>query len=458
MIAALAVGPRTLADEPPGLALEYAPAPAGNPLKGLVPYAGAVREDFPHSLEFRSFPLSDLMTGPDRFSWTPLDAFLDDVAGRGHQAVFRVYLEYPGRKDVLPKFLVEGGLKIHRYMNTNTQPLPPSPVETPDYEDPRLRAALKSFIAAMGARYDGDPRVGFLTAGLLGTWGEWHDYPRTELFASKAVQAEVMDAFEKAFRASPVLLRNPAGPGDVHYAENASRRLGYHDDSFAWTTLDTGRPQDAWYFLPTLKRAGPSAVNAWKTRPIGGEIRPEAWGLVFDDPPGPNGVQDFGRSVAETHATWLMDSGMFRKDNPKPRRDRAEAAVRRMGYEFHVPRARLAIGPGRRLTVAAEVENRGVAPLYHDWPARFALLGPSGTIATTFEADARLAGLLPGGPSRALSGSFDLSKIGPGRYAVLLSVPNPLPKGPPIRFANKEQDRDRPGWLTLGTIQLPATP
>ena len=27
------------------------------------------------------------------------------------------------------------------------------------------------------ARYDGDPRIGFVQLGLLGFWGEWHTYP-----------------------------------------------------------------------------------------------------------------------------------------------------------------------------------------------------------------------------------------------------------------------------------------
>lgn len=33
---------------------------------------------------------------------------------------------------------------------------------SPDYADPHLRAALVHFIAASGARYDGDPRIGFI--------------------------------------------------------------------------------------------------------------------------------------------------------------------------------------------------------------------------------------------------------------------------------------------------------
>ena len=226
--------------------LESAPAPVDNPLKGLVPYSGAVRGSFPHALEFNTLPYSALVKGYDDFDWQPLETLLDDIASRGHQAVLRIYLEYPGRTGVIPEFLIKDGLKIHAYLNTNTDPFPPALVETPDYEDQNLRRSLQSFIHAFGRKYDGDPRLGFVTAGLLGTWGEWHTYPRSELFASKAVQIEVMEAYEAAFKLTPVLLRYPAGDDTFQKAKNADRPFGYHDDSFAWATArrsrDPGHP------------------------------------------------------------------------------------------------------------------------------------------------------------------------------------------------------------------------
>ena len=438
-------------------ALEYAPAPVDNPLKGLVPYSGDVRDRFPHSLEFNYLPLSALVTGYDRYDWAPLEKLLDEVAGRGHQAVFRIFLEYPGKTGAIPAFLVEDGLKVHKYLNTNTQPLPPAPIETPDYEDPKLRRVLKAFIAALGKKYDGDPRIGFLTAGLLGTWGEWHTYPRDELFASKAVQAEVMDAYEAAFRVTPVLMRYPAGPADPQKAPNARRRFGYHDDSFAWATLDTGRPEDAWFFVPVLKAAG--AVDKWKTRPIGGEIRPEAWGEVFDEKPGNPQIQDFRRCVEETHASWLMDSGMFREKQPPARVRRAEQEVRRMGYEFHVAAVtvgRVAAGGGV-LPVRVELENRGVAPFYYDWPVEFGLLGAGGRIVKTFRGTGKLTGLLPAGGAghrRVWDERLAVRGVPRGAYRLAVRAPNPLRGGHPLRFANKTQDADAPGWLTLGEIAL----
>jgi hypothetical protein len=243
-----------VAEEP----LEYVPAAVDNPLKGLVPYSGDKRDTFPHSMEFNYVPLSQLMTGMDEFNWQPLEELLNDVASRGHQTIFRVWMVYPGHDDGIPKFLINDGLKVTTWLNDNTAPFPPEKVHTPDYNDPRLRKALKNFITAMGKKYDGDPRIGFITAGLLGTWGEWHEYPREDLFASKETQAEVLDAFAAAFHVTPVLLRYPTGDDHWLYAKNSHHPFGYHDDSFAWATLDTGRKKDDWFFMPSLKVAGDS--------------------------------------------------------------------------------------------------------------------------------------------------------------------------------------------------------
>ena len=431
--------------------LEYAPAPVDNPLKGLVPYAGDVRDRFPHSMEFGYLPLSALVVGEEEYDWKPLEKPLDRIADRGHQAVFRVYLEYPGKPGAIPAYLTRAGLKVHKYKNTNTAPHPPTDVETPDYADPRLRACLTHFIRELGRRYDGDPRVGFITAGLLGTWGEWHTYPRNELFASKGVQAEVMDAYEAAFATTPILLRYPAGDTSDAHAANSGRRMGYHDDSFAWATLDTGAKDENWFFMPTLKAAGPAALDKWKTRPIGGEIRPEAWGQVFDATPRLPSIQNFRACVEATHATWLMDSGMFETRQSDERIARATDAVRRMGYEFHVPTVTIAEVVDGKIAVGVALENRGVAPFYYPWKAEYGLIA-DGALKKTLASTDVLTGLLPGDAPRVWADTLDVASLPAGHYTLALRVPNPHPKGPPLRFANASQDRHLPGWLSLGEV------
>jgi hypothetical protein len=435
-------------------ALDYAPAPVDNPLKGLVPYQGDYRRQFPHSLEFNYLPYSALVKGYDQFDWTPLEKLLDDIASRGHQAVIRIFLEYPNKKGVIPEFLIQDGLKVTKWQYTETQPLPPAPIETPDYEDKNLRKSLRSFLAAFGKKYDGDPRLGFITAGLLGAWGEWNTYPKPELFASKEVQKEVMQGYESAFKITPVLLRYPAGEKDYQKAKNADRPFGYHDDSFAWATLHTGKKGDEWFYMTALKAAGPEAEAKWKTQPIGGEIRPEAWGQVFDAKPALKQIQNFRQCVETTHVTWLMDSGMFQKKQSAERIKRAEEEVRRMGYEFHCPAVTISEIQGNVVSVQLEIENRGVAPFYYDWKPEWGLL-QRGRVVKTWKGEGSLKGLLPKELVRQWTEKLDVKGVPAGEYILAVRVPNPLKTGKPVRFANATQDRDAEGWLSLGTLTLP---
>lgn len=405
-------------------------------MKGLVPYAGMHPERFPHSLEFDYVALGEVMRGVDDFDWQPIERRLNTIAARGCQAVIRVWLEYPGKAGGVPEFLRRDGVKITEWTHDGAKS------RTPDYADERLVIALERFIAAFGRRYDGDARLGYLTAGLLGSWGEWHTWPRAELFAPKPTQERVMRAYEAAFKTTRVLLRYPAGEQHPQYVANTRRPFGYHDDSFAWATLATGRKQDAWFYLPSLIAAG--AQDKWRTQPIGGEIRPEVWGLIFDEKPAHPKAQDFMECVRQTHVTWLMDSGLFRQPPDPERVARASAAVRAMGYDFFASEVDLAEG-----AVSLTIRNQGVAPFYADWPLELAALAANGTVRRRWPVDWRLGGILPG-DSKTFCAA--LPGVGTGDK-LALRVIHPLPggKGKPLRFANAAQDADAPGWLTLGT-------
>jgi len=428
--------------------LTYVAAPADNPLKGLVPYARPHADRFPHSLEFNYLPLSDLMIGPDTFEWHKLEELLDDIASRRHQAVFRIWIEYPGTKDGIPAFLEKDGLQVTEWLNTNTEPFPQQMVRTPDYNNPNLRASLKLFIAAMGVRYDGDPRIGYITAGLLGTWGEWHTYPRTELMASKEVQTEVMDAFEAAFRNSPVLLRYPAGVDTWAHAPNHLRNFGYHDDSFAWATLDTGKKEDNWFYMSALQAAGPAALDKWKTFPIGGEIRPDLWGQIFDKNPAHKQAQDIAECVRQTHATWLMDTGMFQEQQSPTRIDNAIRQVQQMGYEFHIVSSHANKGPDET-TVMVAVRNTGIAPFYHNWKVEFAALDGDDKVLQMYPITWEITGLLPADEPRIWTVSIPESDLPEAFSRFAVRIANPLPNGIPLRFANKASLHSDSGWFRL---------
>ena len=451
----------TLLADPTVVPLTYEPAGCGNPLQGLVPYDGDWAEEnqrrgrrtFPHTLEFFYLPASDLAPEPGRFEFAALETKLDEIAGRGHQAIFRIFLEYPGRSDGTPKWLEEQGVSITRWRSPEATEAEEGVIATPDYADPKLRAFVREFIAALGERYDGDARVGFITAGLLGMWGEWHDYPRDELFASEEVQAEVLDAFEAAFSKTPILLRYPAGPDAWKKTQTTGRPFGYHDDSFAWATLPTGKNSDDWFFLHLMNEAG--AEDTWQRHPIGGEIRPELWGKIFDAEPGQpkqahRKAQDFRTCVEQTHVTWLMESGLLGRKQPKGEKgerrwNRALEEVARMGYEFHVAEvAHEQLDDGRQ-ALAIRIKNTGVAPLYHDWG--LVLAGGSGETRRQQPLEESLQLVQPG---ETRTFTTTLPADWPGG-PLLLQLPNALPNGPPVRFANATHDLDETGWCTLLT-------
>mgnify|MGYP001556494120 CR=1 FL=1 len=428
--------------------LSYAPAPVDNPLKGFVPYESATAaKAFPCSLEWFYIPLAELMPAAKTFDWAPFEKHLNAIAARGHQAVMRVYLDYPGKTPGLPKFLFDAGVAAlaYDYSHNNSRSL------SPDYEDPRLRAALADFIAAFGAKYAGDPRLGFITAGLLGYWGEWHTSDHKDRLASKTVQRDVMDAYLRAFRRPRLLLRYPAGPDASYYADNRTLAMGYHDDSFAYATMPSGKPA-SWFFLDRMTRAG--ALDKWRTQPVGGEVRPEVWDNLWNDPTGAPPGQEYLPCVEATHATWLMNSGVFRPALQGAARERALAGARRLGYEFHVAEAAIGASPGHGVRVRLRVRNDGVAPFYYSWPVELSALDATGRLVAAWRTDWNLAGLQPDKMLHDFEATSASLNLPAGNYRVLLRVVNPLPHGLPLRFANQAQDADQPGWLTLGSAKL----
>ena len=245
-----------------------------------------------------------------------------------------------------------------------------------------------------------------------------------------------MDVFAGAFEKTHILLRYPAGEKNSLYTANHDQRFGYHDDSFAWATLDTGKNEDAWYYMAALKNSGSHAMSRWQTHAIGGEIRPELWSSIFTNNTHEK-QQNFTECVRQTHATWLMDTGLFTSSNPPTadRVSRATPAVRLMGYELHVSKAELVDG-----NLSLTIENRGVAPFYYDWPIEVRYSAPNIRTQSLFP-EWKLSEIMPG---ESTTWKVDLSTA--VDLKVRMRIANPMPGGKPLRFANAEMNGQ---WLEL---------
>ncbi|WP_431278399.1 DUF4832 domain-containing protein [Leifsonia poae] len=443
---ASAIAPATApapAAKPGWTPLAAAAEPQVNPLKGFIPFQGSY-SNFPYSMEWSYFPLNAVMTGPNTFDWSVMDAALDDIASRGHQTALRFYLDYPTKPSGVPQYLLDGGLATHSYDDYGNNGVSVSP----NYDDPALLTALDQFVAALGKRYDGDARIGFVQAGLVGFWGEWHTYPyngdggQPNWMASDATQQQILTDFVGAFHTTQLMVRNPN-------AMNASMPIGYHDDSFA---LETKTSSLGWHFMDNMVAAG--ATDKWKTYPVGGELRPELQPCIFSASGCPvledGGDNDFPGSVSQTHASWMINHYAFQTGYSAADKPAALLAAQSLGYSFRATQALVpASSSAKTVTVGLTISNVGVAPFYYDWPIKVAYVDSHGTVVKSTTTNWHVSDIASGS-TKTFTAALDLSGVAPGTYKLVAQVANPLSNGIPIRFANATQDTVKDGWLTLG--------
>ncbi len=471
------------------LSLDYAPAPADNPLKGFMPFYDAygsadtpIANDFPHSMEYFYVPLRDLMNGPNSFTFEMgMEPQIQSIVSRGHQAVLRVYLDYPTKTSGIPQFLLDESLRVHPYTYFGNSFQSTDSV-SPDYDDPKLVEAMETFIAAFGAKYDGDPRIGFVEVGLVGFWGEWHTWPQdgytqeTSVYKARpdpkeenwmpsdATQGRLLKAYDDAFNKTRLLMRYPMLPPAAQQASPGRRvdygslnfNIGYHDDSFAYNTLFG----EDWYFMGRLEWTG--GLDKWKSEPIGGELRPEIQLSVWVTPPIRNDTEDFSAAVSDTHVSWLLAHELFTVKSvtsDTPVYKQALAGAKHMGYEFFVSAVRLPdITSTSPLEVTVRVQNIGVAPFYYDWPVELGVLDSTGNIVATYDPGWKLTNILPAvaGESPYVEWMYRNPDhhLLLGAYTLVLHVINPMSNGKTLKFANVSQDANHAGWLTLSTFDV----
>jgi hypothetical protein len=422
-----------------GAELRYAPAPIWNPLKGFIA-GGSSRQDFPHSLEFSSFSLASLMKDQDTFDWTHLDNYLRAVANRGNQAIFRVYTDWPGRPSGWPPFLIAAGADHHVITNRLPNRVLGEVIINPN--DPRAQSALTDFILALGKRYDGDARIAFIQAGLLGAWGEWLSWShpttqgRLEFTPKEAVQRTVLDAYATAFAKTKVQVRFP----DPKHLDSP---FGYHDEWFAREGLRVA-----------YEKAGPPSREKWRAQPIGGRFHPLFRDCLWKGPDACGmSVEDVLLQIEINHMSYLRLPGSFAEIKPEAA-DYAAAWAHRLGYELHVPRASVAsTRVGEPLRVSVTMTNTGVAPFYYPWKVELAAFA-GGQLAAMWTTAWDITRVIPGLPQREYDHAVAKHDLDAGTYELLLHVINPLTHGHPLRFANETQDRHQPGWLSIGSFEV----
>ncbi|CAN5883213.1 hypothetical protein BH11VER1_BH11VER1_05490 [soil metagenome] len=250
----------------------------------------------------------------------------------------------------------------------------PADLHTFDYDSPAFQDRLRRLVEKLGQAWDEDPRIFAVQMGIIGKWGEHHSPAPTT--AQRRLLAE---AFKKAFKHKPVLVRNT----DAEYMEAG---FGIYYDTFATFTREPpDGPKDQFPWQATQVHR-----EIWKRGPIEGEVEYN-WQQQREDA-NPKGT--FGRTPDETmkepayrrymidkirryHTSYLGWIDNYDDSNSNVLAGAAELQ-KAFGYRFLIESASypLTVQPGEKLNVKLTVRNTGSAPFYLDWPVAVALLDP----------------------------------------------------------------------------------
>jgi len=439
-----------------------------NPLKGFFPYETSTDSAFPYSLEWFYLPVNAVHLGEGVFDWSVLESHLNEVASRGHQSVLRFYYDCPGSENGIPQYLLDQGLLVREY---NEPDLLVGGGLCPDYSDELFRASMKEFVAEFGKQYDGDPRIAFITEGLLGFWGEWHNWPFDIDLADQkpdwSIPAEVYDevykAFDDAFDKTHLLVREPKDDVD-----NAKYKTGYHDDSFAYATLSFENGGQEWSYMTRMKSH--ETQDAWEYAPIGGEVYPPLQEYYFmeeyyktepapTDPTADMAIrQNWDACVEESHASFLLCE--YIQSGTDTTFENMLDASKSLGYDMQVTTASFAdaMETSDALKLNVNIKNNGIAPFYYDhemWPTLIGIK-QNGALVKQYYTTWNMSDIKADGKEVTFKHTVKDHGLGGGEYTINIKVQNPIYNGTIFSFANQGMNED--GWLELGSFTVNGDP
>lgn len=405
------------------VSLEYEAA-YGNPMKGFMPYYSedGADDSVAYSLEWFYVPLCELVGEDGSFTIKEgLEPYLKNIAARGHQAVFRVYLDYPEKESGVPEYVWNMGVKKYTYSENGGG-------VSPDYSNQNLIDFLTDFVKALAMEYDGDGRIAYITTGLIGHWGEWHVCDEiSQAMPTEAQQEQIINAFTGSFKETKILTRYPGTAGTT------KTNIGFHDDSFTYSTLGT----KSHYFYNRLLKAG--QTNVWKAQAIGGEFRPENQ-KPFLAGESMERYQSYDLCVKATHCSFLLMHGAF-YDLNEAEIAKANEASAQLGYDFYIEKVNVKKSDGT-VSIKVTIKNKGVAPIYAS-PDVFI-----GTDSDEIKCEQQISQLMPG---KSMTFTAELAaETGDSIHIRFGSLYDGCVS---IRFSNKGATDSEDGAFILGTVK-----
>lgn len=245
----------------------------------------------------------------------------------------------------------------------------PDDMKTGDFTSAQFDARLKRLIERLGKLWDNDPRVAYIQMGIDGTWGEQH---------GTSEPANLAKYFNDNFKNKQVQVR--------YYNKDRWKdyQFGQYNDSIGDLRTDPDKwPSCAIGGEPAYDY-GSGAANIHGSCPHVTSMEREY-------------TYNTANMIRKTHSvylTWLGDNVYgtrwsdggdqhgegtgYYYQNKAALDEGAELLQKELGYRYVMSEFSYTkeVSPGGKLDVAFQVQNKGSAPMYYNWPVQVSLKDP----------------------------------------------------------------------------------
>lgn len=337
-----------------------------NPLKGFA--SGWWRENEQHcSVGFQHIEWGQLEPQDDVFDWETVESVASRPGSQGRHLVLQLVADWDDWdvKEPSGDSHYKGPRWLLERVGENRGPaFPDDPnsriLRATDYNDPEFIKEANEAVEAFCDHFRDDPRTFVLQTGVLGFWGEWHTYPRTDWSPTESTKQTILDTYlNNIGRDGLTQVRHP----DEAVAMS-KKRVGYSNGSATLT-------EQGYKFAEQVENG-----QLWKNGPVGGSwptgAAEEFWGRFFQTGEGKSFLE---RGHYSTMIPPEIEEIQQRIPDWKPDA-RFMDMHRRMGYNFQVKAVRhlVAVDDSGLTFLEVDLRNVGVAPFYKNWNVQLAIL------------------------------------------------------------------------------------
>jgi hypothetical protein len=411
-------------------------------------------DDFPGlSTVYLRVPWAFLEPEEGRFNWALLDTPAQRWISKGKRVAFRITCSENWTRFATPEWVKNAGAKgfFYEFGKGRSES---GGCWDPDFGDPIFLAKFDRFLAAMAARYDGNPNVAFVDIGSYGLWGEGHTLMSSQVPETEAlpIVKKHIDLHVKYFKHTLLCISDDvAGPEKqgAHFPETdyaIANGVTLRDDSIL-----VQPPPKSWFHAEMAQAFWPRWPVILEHEHYGSSKQRNAWGdgsLLL-------------KAIEDYHASY-MSIHWWPRIELEENKAIIEKINRRMGYRLQLREITWpgSVEMGQSFMVRSIWANAGVAPCH---PGGFAALtlkdNAGGIVSVLVDEQFNVRDLQTGAPeaipTRTNECRFAIGQIAPatqpGEYAVFVSVGQR--DGTP-RIALPLADDDGQHRYRLGSIAL----